>query len=106
MESRLYMFIPREISANILQGAKYFPVVAILGPRQSGKTTEAKAIFKNHFYISLEDLDARTAARKDPRTFLLAAPSKAGIIIDEFQHVPELLSYIQTIVDEEKKPGF
>lgn len=100
------MFIKRDLEVDIVEGARYFPVVAILGPRQSGKTTLAKALFKNHTYISLEDMDARLAARMDPRTFLLANPSTHGIIIDEFQLVPELLSYIQTMVDKEKIPGF
>lgn len=100
------MFIKRNLEPDILEGALYFPVVAILGPRQSGKTTLAKTLFKNHTYISLEDMDARAAARMDPRTFLLANPSADGIIIDEFQLVPDLLSYIQTMVDQEKKPGF
>jgi predicted AAA+ superfamily ATPase len=90
----------------VLQGARFFPVIAILGPRQSGKTTLAQQIFKQHIYVSLEDLDLRAAASSDPRTFLIANSNEYGIIIDEFQHVPELLSYIQTIADREQKPGY
>lgn len=100
------MFIKRAIEPEILQGSQYFPVIAIVGPRQSGKTTVARHLFTEHRYISLEDLDARSAAKNDPRTFLIANATQKGLIIDEFQYVPELLSYIQTIVDEEKKPGF
>ena len=51
-------------------------------------------------------MDIRLSARMDPRTFLLANPNTHGIIIDEFQLVPNLLSYIQTMVDTEKVPGF
>jgi uncharacterized protein len=98
--------IKREIAADILNGARFFPVVGILGPRQSGKTTLAKDLFKEHIYLSLEDLDLRSAAKNDPRTFLLANRSAHGIIIDEFQYVPELLSYIQTMVDQDQKPGY
>lgn len=100
------MILKRAITPDILEGAKYFSVIAILGPRQSGKTTIAKNIFKDHAYVSLEDLDTRVEAKNDPRTFLLTRPNKHGLIIDEFQHEPELLSYIQTIVDTEKKAGF
>ncbi|MFH1831738.1 MAG: ATP-binding protein [bacterium] len=98
--------IKREITADIIEGARYFPVVGILGPRQSGKTTLARDLFKDHVYLSLEDLDLRAAAKNDPRTFLLANRNEHGMIIDEFQYVPELLSYIQTIVDQDKKRGF
>ncbi len=98
--------IKREITTDILEGARYFPVVGILGPRQSGKTTLAKDIFKNHIYLSLEDLDLRAMAKTDPRTLLQANRNDYGIIIDEFQYVPELLSYIQTIVDQDQKPGY
>lgn len=98
--------INRKITADILDVAQYFSVIAILGPRQSGKTTLARELFKNHIYITLEDLDVRESAKKDPRTFLIANRNDHGLIIDEFQYVPELLSYIQTAVDQDKKPGF
>lgn len=80
--------------------------MAILGPRQSGKTTLAKKIFPNHVYVSLEDVDIKESVKNDPRSFFKLNKNKNGIIIDEFQHVPELLSYIQTIVDSEKKQGY
>ncbi len=100
------MILKRDATADIIEGAQYFPVVAILGPRQSGKTTLAQLIFKNHRYVSLEDLDLRAAAIKDPRTFLIATMNEHGLIIDEFQYAPSLLSYIQTIVDKEQKKGY
>lgn len=83
-----------------------FPVVAILGPRQSGKTTIAKAFFKNHQFINLEDPDMRAYAKNDPKDFLKKYRNEHGLIIDEFQYVPELMSYIQVEVDEMKKDGY
>lgn len=86
--------------------ATKLPVVAILGPRQSGKTTLAKATFPKHTYISFEDIDQRLFATDDPRRFLREYQSEYGLILDEIQHVPDLLSYIQTYVDQEKKNGY
>lgn len=100
------MYIKRAITPNLKSAAKEYPVVAIMGPRQSGKTTLARHVFPKHAYISFEDYDMRSAATNDPRGFLSDYPSKQGLILDEIQHVPELLSYIQTIVDTEKKRGF
>jgi predicted AAA+ superfamily ATPase len=97
--------IKRALKPVVREGAQQFPVVAILGPRQSGKTTLAKMAFAQHAYVTLEDLDLRTAAKKDPRTFIIANKNKHGLIIDEFQYVPELLSYIKTMVDEDQTPG-
>lgn len=96
--------IKRAIQSKILYYARKFPVVTITGPRQSGKTTLCKKIFPDKKYISLEDLDARNVARTDPRSFLEKALKK-GAVLDEVQRVPELLSYIQTIVDEENREG-
>lgn len=100
------MYIKRTAEKDIKEGARYFPAVAILGPRQSGKTTLAKKMFPLHTYVSLEDIDLRTAAINDPRTFLELHQNQQGMIIDEFQHAPDLLSYIQTIVDAKQKQGF
>ncbi len=100
------MIIKRALSKDILKAFQYFPVIAILGPRQSGKTTLAKMTFPEHAYVSLEDLDERVQAQEDPRTFLLTKANKFGLIIDEFQYEPNLLSYIQTMVDESQRPGF
>lgn len=95
--------IKRKITSKVLQLAGQYPVVTITGPRQSGKTTLCRAIFKDKDYISLEDLDERDFARTDPRGFLKRFPD--GAVIDEVQRVPDLLSYIQTRVDEKKAPG-
>ena len=98
--------LQRAITDDVKRAATYFPVVAVLGPRQSGKTTLVQAIFNQHTYISLEDLDTRRLANEDPRRFLQDYPNEHGIILDEVQHAPGLLSYIQTIVDREKKKGY
>ncbi len=82
------------------------PVLAILGPRQSGKTTLARAAFSKHIYISLENFEEREFALRDPQHFLEVNTNEYGIILDEIQHVPQLLSYIQTRVDEAHKPGY
>ncbi len=102
------MYIKRIQEKDIEKSAKFFSVIAILGPRQSGKTTLAKQLFSKHTYTSLENIDTRNAAQYDPRTFLElhSNNNKHGLIIDEFQHVPDLLSYIQTMVDAQQKQGY
>lgn len=96
----------RSLTDIIKQRALKIPVIAIVGPRQSGKTTLAKAIFKKHTYVSLETFEDRELAAADPRRFFEAHDNKHGIIIDEVQRVPELLSYMQSLVDAEYKPGY
>ncbi len=91
-------YISRDIEAVIREAAQYFPVITVTGPRQSGKTTMVRHLFENLKYYSLEDLDVRGFARQDPVRFLNLNPE--GMILDEVQNVPELLSYIQGIVDE------
>ncbi|HEY3370351.1 MAG TPA: ATP-binding protein [Prolixibacteraceae bacterium] len=98
------MFVSREIYNEVIESYNSFPVVTITGPRQSGKTTLLKNIFPDKKYISLEDPDTRQLAISDPRSFL--NQSDTGLIIDEIQRVPDLVSYIQGIVDKLKKPGY
>ena len=98
--------IPRTLSTKIIELSQKLPVIALLGPRQSGKTTLAKAIFPNHTYVSLEDFDILRSALNEPRVFLNSFPNEHGIIIDEAQNAPELFSYIQRIVDEKKVYGY
>ena len=83
--------------------ARGFRVLVLTGPRQSGKTTLAKATFPNHRYVSMEDPDVRRTVAADPRGFLAA--HKDGVVLDEAQRVPDLLSYLQTTVDEDPRPG-
>ena len=99
------MYIKRIIEKQILDAATEYAALAILGPRQSGKTTTARALFPNHLYLSLENPDTRERAQQDPRSFLQEHTKYAGLILDEFQHVPHLLSYLQTIIDTGVKPG-
>jgi predicted AAA+ superfamily ATPase len=100
------MYIKRNLTENIIEDAKKAPVIAILGPRQSGKTTVAREAFPQHTYVSLEDYDVREFATADPRTFLKDHENEHGIILAEVQHVPTLLSYIQTSVDLNRRPGY
>jgi len=92
------------ISNTILKKlAKQFKAVAIVGPRQSGKTTLVKFAFPDKAYISLENPDTRSFALNDPRGFIQQYPN--GAILDEVQRAPELFSYLQQILDETKEPG-
>lgn len=93
----------REISPVLKRLSTLYPIVGITGPRQSGKTTLAKSLFPHHPYVSLENLDIRSRAEQDPRAFLGSYPE--GVILDEVQHVPVLLSYLQGIVDENPQKG-
>ncbi len=95
--------IERQITKKLLEIAKRYPVLTITGPRQSGKTTLAKALFADYDYVSLDNPNIRLQAVDDPNGFLKSHPGKC--IIDEIQHFPELLSYIQTTVDKEKIEG-
>lgn len=94
----------RDLAPELQTLAKDYPVVTVLGPRQSGKTTLVQFVFPDKPYASLEDPDVRQLAITDPRGFLEQYPQ--GAILDEIQRVPSLLSYIQTIVDKLGAKGF
>ena len=95
--------IPRTITPTLLQLAGQYPVVTVTGPRQSGKTTICRSTFPDKPYINLESPDTREFAYSDPRGFLSSYPD--GAILDEIQRVPQLLSYLQPIIDERRVPG-
>lgn len=95
--------IRRILATTFIELAGQYPVVTVTGPRQSGKTTLCRATFPEKPYVNLEAPDTREFARSDPRGFL--ATYKNGAILDEIQRVPELLSYLQTMVDENPAPG-
>lgn len=95
--------ISRDSENTIHSLLKGFPIVTITGPRQSGKTTLAKKIFSDKPYASLEDPDVRLAALEDPRAFLERFPN--GAVLDEVQRCPDLLSYLQTMVDADTRTG-
>lgn len=90
--------IQRELGPCLLQAAKEYPVVTLTGPRQSGKTTLVRWLFKDYNYCNLENPEVRRIAVEDPKSFFELNPEP--LIIDEVQNVPELLSWIQLRVDE------
>ena len=93
----------REIVTELQRLAEEYPVVTVIGPRQSGKTTLVRHVFPKKPYVNLENPDTRSLVETDPRGFLEQFPH--GAILDEIQRVPKLLSYIQTIVDESNEKG-
>lgn len=95
--------VERTLHNKLIELAAQYPVVTLTGPRQSGKSTLLKHAFSDYQYLSLEDLDMREFAQNDPRGFLASYPSR--VILDEVQRVPELLSYLQTHVDNSDKTG-
>lgn len=95
--------IYRNIAQLLIKLASQYQVVTLTGPRQSGKTTLAKALFPSKPYVTLEDPDIRRFAADDPRGFL--AQYAGGAIFDEIQRAPELPSYLQGIVDANPQPG-
>lgn len=95
--------IKRELSKELLKLLQEYPVVTILGPRQAGKTTLARETLKDFFYCNLESPENREFAKYDPKAFL--KQFDRPVILDEIQRTPELLSYIQMIVDEKKQNG-
>ena len=97
------MIIKRYIANSIDSLVDKYPVIALTGPRQSGKTTLLKNLFPAYAYVSLENPDNREFARTDPNGFLKLYSE--FVIIDEAQRVPDLFSYIQTNVDESGKMG-
>ena len=90
----------RDLSPYIIKSLGKYPIIAIFGPRQSGKTTLSRTVFSDFKYVTLEDPDTRNLAQVDPRGFLKA--NKENLILDEIQRVPDLLSCLQGIVDDPK----
>lgn len=93
-------YIDRIVASSILAAHRYFPVIEITGPRQSGKSTLCRHLFPDYTYINLEDISLRTEAMRNPVGFIDSLGENA--IIDEVQNVPEILSMIQVRVDENK----
>lgn len=99
------MLFKRDLSEQLKTFSK-FPVVGVFGPRQSGKTTLVQNVFKKHVYLNFEDPSIRSYAAENPREFLKEYENKHGIILDEFQYVPDILSYIQIESDTKDRPGY
>lgn len=97
------MLIKRHIETELFTLLGEYPVVTILGPRQAGKTTLARHSLGDYDYSNLENPETRQFAQMDPKAFL--AQFKGNVVLDEIQRVPELLSYIQVIVDAEQRNG-
>lgn len=95
--------IPRTAEALIATLLQGFPIVAVTGPRQSGKTTLARMVMSGRPYLSMEDPDVRALALDDPRGLLARFPN--GGVLDEVQRAPELISYLQTHVDSDGRMG-
>ena len=94
------VYIPRDIEKELLAAARQFPVVAVTGARQTGKSTLLKQLFPKVAYATLDDPFTRQAAQEDPRTFLTQAPR---LVIDEIQHLPDLLPHIKVLVDADRR---
>ena len=97
------MRIAREISEQVNEALGKYPIIAIMGPRQSGKTTFCRMIKPQYKYVNLEDISNREFAKSDPKGFL--ENYKEGVIIDEIQYAPELFSYLQVYTDENQRNG-
>jgi len=95
--------IPRIAAAAARERLAGFPILTITGPRQSGKTTLSRLLAPELPYLSLEDPDTRAFATEDPRAFLRQVAD--GAILDEVQRAPELFSYLQGVVDADRRMG-
>lgn len=95
--------ISRTMQVELLAQLKEFPVVTVLGPRQAGKTTLVREVLHDFDYLTLEDPETRAMAEEDPKALLHR--HRHEVILDEIQRVPQLLSYIQGIVDEDRVNG-
>lgn len=97
-------YIPRAIASKILDASNFFQAIVLTGPRQTGKTTLCRHIFPDFKYFNLEDPSLREFAMTDPKTFLDNCGNHA--IIDEVQHIPTMLSYIQVAIDSDRERRF
>lgn len=93
----------RFLAQTLQRLAQGFPIVAVTGPRQSGKTTLVRQVFSGKPYVSLEDPAERSFAEEDPRGFL--ARFSGGAIFDEAQRWPDLFSFLPGMVDADRSPG-
>jgi predicted AAA+ superfamily ATPase len=95
--------IERDIAPKVAEALEKFPIVGIMGPRQSGKTTLCQMLKPSFTYVNLEDISLRSFAKSDPKGFL--ETYKNGVIIVEIQYVPELFSYLQVYTDQRQING-
>lgn len=97
------IMVAREAQKELKLLYGQFKAVAVVGPRQSGKTTLTRSVFPHKAYVSLENPDYRQFAEEDPRGFLAQFPD--GAILDEAQRAPSIFSYLQQLLDESTKTG-
>jgi len=97
-------YINRNIEKDVAELSKKFPIITILGPRQSGKTTLLKEMYPDYAYVTFESPDTRMMVQNDPRGFLTQYEN-APLIIDEFQRYPDITSYLQEFADSKYKMG-
>jgi len=90
-------FIPRQLTSELKAAAKAFPALILTGPRRAGKTTLLRKVFPRADYYLLEDPDLIARFRADPRSFI--EEIKPPAILDEIQHLPEVLNYLRTLID-------
>lgn len=102
--SNINIHIRRELSSELIRLSDFYSVLVVTGPRQSGKTTLCKVNFPSYHYVNMEDIALREQIMLNPKAFLKQFPQ--GLVIDEIQNVPELLSYIQVVVDEDNSRKF
>jgi hypothetical protein len=95
--------LPRALESRLRRAAREMPVVTLTGPRQSGKSTLCRRVFRGKPYVNLEAPDVRADAIRDPRAFL--ARYSTGAVLDEIQRAPELVSYLQVAADEDPAAG-
>lgn len=97
------LYFERSLEPVLQTAASQFPIVTLLGPRQSGKTTLVRHLFSQYAYVNFELIEVREAAMLDPHAFLRRYGQ--GVIFDEIQRIPEILSYLQVLVDQDRRPG-
>jgi uncharacterized protein len=100
------MFIKRNLTKIIESGIKQSPIVAIIGPRQSGKSTLLQKMFPDYIYLDMQDAELFNFANNDPKGFLNAYKDTTGVIIDEAQYAPNLFSQLKVEVDKNPKRGY
>ena len=96
------MWVPRTIEARVRHAARHHPAVAIIGPRQSGKTSLLKRLFPSVRYVSLDDPGTRAVVLEDPRALL---ESREPLILDEVQALPDIFPHLKAAIDEDRRPG-
>lgn len=97
------VLIDRDLSCTISKALSVLPIVTLTGPRQSGKTTLCRKMFGKLPYVNMEDAATMTQFNDDPKAFLEQYPN--GMIIDEAQRCPQIFSYLQVLVDEDRMMG-